>query len=143
MNNEKKLYALVIGACVLSIVLGVAFGYLIFGGATVNASIYAGSQVQGEPFTVPLISGKASEVMDIAQETAGFLPSDNEAHRYIVTVLDGYITVFYADHIGGGVKEKTTSPADVLPSTDIQRLQEGIRIYTEEALARILQDYGS
>jgi hypothetical protein len=136
MFMEKKMYVFIIGSCVLSILLGIGFGYLLFGGAYVNANIYTGSRTNE---AVPAVSGTVSEVAAAVAETGEVLTP----HRYVVTVVDGYITVFYADHAGGNVKEVTTSPAYILPPADIERLQEGIRIYTEEALARILQDYGS
>jgi hypothetical protein len=137
MNTEKKIYTIIIGSCVLSVLLGVGFGYLIFGGASVNATLYTGNTTQA---SVPAISsGTLSEIIASQPDNDDAPPS----HRYLVTVVDGYITVFYADHTGGGLKETTTSPAYILPSADLERLQEGIRVYTEEALARVLQDYGS
>ncbi|MCL2605079.1 MAG: hypothetical protein FWD90_11430 [Defluviitaleaceae bacterium] len=137
MNMGKKLYVLIIGSCFISVLLGIGFGYLLFGGASVNASIYPGTAVYS---TVPAVSGTINEILPAVQSG-----NDDELpnHRYVVTVVDGYITVFYADHNGGRIKEATTTPANALPAADIERLQEGIRIYTEEALARILQDYGS
>ncbi|MCL2188032.1 MAG: hypothetical protein FWC16_03155 [Defluviitaleaceae bacterium] len=140
MENERNQLFLVLGACMLSILLGVAFGYVMFGGATVRASIYAGTRAHG---TVPVVSGTVYEVVAAAEEAEEVLLISEETHRYVVTMLDGYIAVFYAEHEGGGLMELTTTPADVLPYTDRARLQEGIRIYCEESLARLLQDYGS
>jgi hypothetical protein len=142
MDKEKKLYVLVIGSCVLSILLGVGFGYLIFGGASVNASIYAGARTDA---AVPVVSGSVNQVVSAVASSVGEenFPVGEAMHHYVVTIIDGYIAVFYAEHNGGDIKEMTTVPANVLPAADIERLQEGIRIYNEEALARILQDYGS
>ncbi|MCL2500202.1 MAG: hypothetical protein FWE90_07680 [Defluviitaleaceae bacterium] len=136
MDMEKKIYAWVIGSCVLSVMLGIGFGYLLFGGASVNASIYTGSVTQD---AVPVASGTIHEITAAVSDDEETLP----VHRYVVTVVDGYVTVFYADHAGGDIKEATTTPVNVLPAADIERLQEGIRVYTEEALSRLLQDYGS
>jgi predicted neutral ceramidase superfamily lipid hydrolase len=139
--HEKRLYALIIGACVLSILLGVSFGYLIFSGTTVNANIYAHTKAGA---TVPVVSGSVNEVVSaVASATGEAVYPNTDSYRYIVTVVDGYVTVFYADHFGGTMKEMTNLPANALPVSDIERLTEGIRIYTEEALERILQDYGS
>ncbi|MCL2204782.1 MAG: hypothetical protein FWB88_12680 [Defluviitaleaceae bacterium] len=133
---EKKFFAVIIGSCILSVVLGVGFGYLLFGGATVNARIYTDTPVQA---AVPAVSGKINEVVSYLAESEALLP----AHRYVVTVVDGYIAVFYAEGAGGGLLEITTTPYHSLPTADREKLQRGIPVYTEEALGRILQDYGS
>ena len=142
MEKERNQLFLILGACLLSIMLGVGFGYVIFGGATVRASIYAGPRTP-DMGAVPVISGKAYEIVAEVENAAQELEEAGATHRYVVTVVDGYIAVFYADHAGGKMKELTTTPAAGLPYTDRARLLEGIYIYSEEALARILQDYGS
>jgi hypothetical protein len=131
MNGERKLYILIITACVLSVLSGLAFGYLLFGGASVNANIHTRADE-----VVPT-SGTVNEVVTIDGFAEDVLP------RYVVTAVNGYVAVFYADHAGGGIMETTTIPLNVLPEYDILRLTQGIYIYTDEALARILQDYGS
>jgi hypothetical protein len=59
---------------------------------------------------------------------------------YQLGIQDGYITVYYG---GGPVKEVTARPTDALPFDEKLRLSEGIPVYNETELARLLQDYGS
>jgi hypothetical protein len=59
---------------------------------------------------------------------------------YKLGVQDGYITVYYG---GGPVKEVTALPTDALPFDEKLRLNEGIPVYDETELAKLLQDYGS
>jgi len=63
---------------------------------------------------------------------------------YIVGVKDGYVAVFYQTPINGtNLKEITDTPVSTLPASDRQRLEDGIEITGDAALARIMQDYGS
>ena len=66
-------------------------------------------------------------------------------HRYIVTSQNGYIVVLYANPTGKAeqIKTLTSTPIVSLPPEEQERLAQGINIYTEEALIRILEDYGS
>jgi len=140
--SEKKFYALIIGACVASVLLGLAFGYLFFSrsmtytidAAEMPATVYHAAVGVPDPARAETLPAASAAVV-VADEA----PS----HRYVVKIVDGYIAVFYADHAGGGLKELTTVPANPLPEADLTELAAGIYIYTEEALARILQDYGS
>ncbi len=59
---------------------------------------------------------------------------------YRLGMQDGFITVYYG---GGTVKEVTAIPADALPFDEKLRLNEGIPVFDEAELARLLQDYGS
>ena len=67
------------------------------------------------------------------------------SHRYVVTSHNGYIVVHYAAHEGKSdpVKTVTNISTNALAPEELERLAQGIHIYTEEALFRILEDYGS
>lgn len=62
--------------------------------------------------------------------------------RYMVGTSNGFVAVFYGTS-GEALKEITTTPTTALPPEEQQRLLEGIRVYTNEELVRVLQDYGS
>jgi len=67
-------------------------------------------------------------------------------HRYVVTLQDGYIVVYHVnqDSKANGQYHTTTGiSVSSLPPEEHERLAKGINIYTEEALFRILEDYGS
>ena len=62
--------------------------------------------------------------------------------RYLVGTSNGFLAVFYGTS-GDSIKEVTTTPTTALPPEEQLRLLEGIRVYTNEELVRVLQDYGS
>ena len=78
-------------------------------------------------------------------DTDSSQPQDNNGtpYKYVVTAIDGYIVVFHAEIYGGGIKERTNTAVGALPQEDIERLTMGIKVCSDEALVRILQDYGS
>jgi len=61
--------------------------------------------------------------------------------RYVLGTDHGFVAVFYA--IDDTLKERTRMPESALSMEERKRLAQGIYIYTEEALVRALQDYGS
>ena len=69
---------------------------------------------------------------------------DQAVQRYIIGVMDGYVSVFYQqpDH-GTTLKEVTDTLVSALHEDEQQRLIEGVTVVGEEELIRILQDYGS
>ena len=73
------------------------------------------------------------------------LPSEApEEARYVVGMANGFVAVFYAVPKGGEtLKELTATPTIALPLEEQRRLLEGIMVYTDEQLVKILQDYGS
>jgi len=85
----------------------------------------------------------------VAALQAGLPPPQPQAESvpsyiYIVTSLDGYIVVQYAgDKAGEGIHLTTNKAVNALPPEEQERLAAGIAVYTEEALFRLLEDYGS
>jgi hypothetical protein len=64
--------------------------------------------------------------------------------RFILTTQDGFLAVFHADTKGPvRLMEQTSIPVAPLPQAERDRLTLGILVYTEEALHRLLEDYGS
>jgi hypothetical protein len=157
-KHEKKMYALIIGACVMSVVLGVVVGYLLFGGAmlpsnTPSTAQYRAASLYPNDTALGILTSSRDDTAD-AIPTEAAQSEDNPpltdvfaetipAHHYVLRIAGGYIAVYYAEEAGGGLKELTTVPASALPEADMEGLAEGIRVYSEEGLARILQDYGS
>lgn len=66
------------------------------------------------------------------------------AQSYIVGVQDGFVAVFYTEAMDGAkIKEVTDTPISALPKEDQKKLLEGISISGDDALIRLLEDYGS
>ena len=64
--------------------------------------------------------------------------------KYIISVLDGYVAVFYDEALDGNrLKEVTEMPINTLPQEDIDRLLIGIKATGEDELIRLLEDYSS
>ena len=140
MKKYQKLWTT--PACTCSLLVGLGLGLLLFGGHAPLAD-------EPPPAVDPLLAAMYNRMAfpEYAPETVPVMgiPHAPElyTHRYVVTAIDGYVAVLYAEHIGGGVKEITSSLVSNLPWADVLHLNQGIRIYTEEALHRLLQDYGS
>ncbi|MCL2364039.1 MAG: hypothetical protein FWC71_05190 [Defluviitaleaceae bacterium] len=136
---ERNWHIFALAACLVSITFGIVFGYFISIRQLVVAH-EAAPDIEYEA-AVDAIYINTPTIMD-----ANHTPVYEEAaptHRYVVTVVDGFVAVFYAAHSGGALKEVTTSTVNTLPVYDLALLEAGIFIYDDEALARILQDYGS
>ena len=129
---KTKFFALMSVVCTVLAVAGIALGYFVFGplGVSVRANAANGDIFEEQPVQIPAY---------VNHDT----PAPIEpAHGYILTSHNGVVVVH---HFGDktGIKETTRIPVNALPPEDQARLAEGIRIYTEEALVRILEDYGS
>jgi len=132
------------GICTISALIGIGLGYMAFG------SIRASAMVDNEIFTNDYVA----EYLDVGVELEDIVysesvqaePVEEYAHRYLVTASDGYIVIYNLmmdEKSGGQVREVTTTTIDSLAPEEQALLLGGIRIYTEEALVRILEDYGS
>lgn len=64
--------------------------------------------------------------------------------RYVVGQKDGYVAVYYEETQNGvSLHEVTDTPISSLPKEDQDRLREGITVYGNDNLCKILGDYGS
>ncbi|MCL2200111.1 MAG: BofC C-terminal domain-containing protein [Defluviitaleaceae bacterium] len=129
--ENRKFYTALIGACTFSSVLGLMLGYFIFGPIGVSARTGEQPVVEEIPYihyAEPYV--KAEEQPE---------PSEEESYKFVVTSKDGVIVVYQGDRL----KETTQTYVNALPIEEQERLAQGIPIYTEEALVRILEDYGS
>ena len=63
--------------------------------------------------------------------------------KYLISIKDGYVAVFYTDNGVSKLKETTNKPIIALSQDDVNSLKKGINVYGEENLARILEDYES
>ena len=154
--EKHGIYAL-IGICAVSALLGIGLGYFIFGpvsfSAQTNAQEYEALQKyvpQAEPDFLlaysDLTLGYAPDTVDSFDLAEVPHPAEHpeQIYQFMVTSLDGYIVVYRSNQNGQGEIIETTSTAvNALPLVEQQRLAQGIRVYTEEALIRILEDYGS
>lgn len=119
---RKIQYAFALGVCTASIVVGGTLGYFVFGPMGVSADAEEICYAPLEEYYVPCLTYEPAKP------------------AYILTVSDGYIVVLGPDE---ELWETTPTPVNALPPEEQQRLEEGIRLYSEEALIRILEDYGS
>ena len=87
-----------------------------------------------------------SECEDIIESIYSTYTQYNEEirPRYMLTAEQGFVTVFCLENSSSPrLKERTNTPEAALTPDELARLNSGIYIYTEEELARALQDYGS
>jgi len=64
--------------------------------------------------------------------------------RYVVGQKDGYVAVYYEEEQEGiSLKELTGIPVDGLTEDEKLRLNQGIKVMGNEALARTLENYSS
>jgi len=68
-------------------------------------------------------------------------PDPTPPYEFVVTAQDGYIVVHRAN--SKAVYIKTNTAISAFPDEEQERLQMGIAVCTEDALHRLLEDYGS
>ena len=139
MEKLKFLTALSV-TCILTAAIGIMLGFFVLGPIGVSATTAKPAVLStGKPEYVSLYTPPATAAEYTQPEAQEHdFPADN----FIVSSKDGYIVVYYAGEIPE-IKEITFTPINALPVEEQERLAEGIYIYTEEALVRILEDYGS
>ena len=136
-NQIIKKHAVLAGLCTLSGVLGIGLGYFLFGPMGLAAGdaphYHAAAGLHYSPLA------KAGHEHELTKRAAPpYEPS------YLVTLGNGYIVVYSINEKAGDTLIDTMpTQVHTLPPEEQARLARGIRIYTEEALIRILEDYGS
>ena len=121
-------------ACMASVLIGFGMGYIFF---TPGEQIFAYTEPQYQ-YNEPYLA-----IYPQPYEPQTQPAPDKPSYLYVVTTLDGYIVVYHAREYGGEIKELTNTSICGLAPEEQERLATGIPIYSDEALARILQDYGS
>ena len=138
-------------ACLASVFMGFVLGYAFSGLSEPvlayddTSSVYQ-AQAGTPPFVVihPEPNGPYPPLPNHAYEYDGLPPDSQPAsHLYVVTIVGGYIAVYYAEENGGGLKEVTNTAVGNLAPEEKEQLMAGVKIYSDEALVMILQDYGS
>jgi len=133
-------------ACMASVLMGFVLGYVFFGvGEPVLAYgdtpvIY---QAYAPSFTSDYPPDSESPYSPANVYDMPIIEAQEASHLYVVTVLGGYIAIYYAEDYGGRLKEVTSTTVGTLSPEELERLAAGIKIYSDEALALILQDYSS
>jgi hypothetical protein len=141
--GKRKYFAIIAATCTLSAAAGVMLGYFIFG----PIGITARAETAGESFYEAAACEEVFEYENcnsqlFAHNEIAFEQFDGEPeHSFVVTTRDGFIVVYCAR--ANELREVTFTPVNALPPEERERLAQGIRIYSEEALIRILEDYGS
>jgi len=154
---KKHEHIIIICTILAAVLLGAGASYLTFG------RLHASDTARYESYESYLpqdlaVANLAPGLQDILQAKADIvytpgskseLPQqDLQAqlpdHKYVVTARDGFIVVLYAGHNKSGtVHTITNTPITALPQEEQERLANGINVYSEEALFRILEDFGS
>jgi len=129
---RKSILLIFSGVCALCVLIGIGVGYLLW---QPSAAAYAAA-----PDELVLDSIEQDIVNPTDTQSSLYFNSSQEA-LYVVGIFNGYIAVYYAS--GGNIKEVTSTPVSALVEEEQQRLANGIPIYNDEQLVRILQDYGS
>lgn len=146
----------IIAVCIMvaAIVLGAGASYFTFSRASGSAEYDLGYMPYNlfaadfapdffmgkmEMAYAPSIKSQKAQQHLVAQHRA-----DEILHKYVLTSQDGFIVVLYAGHNKSGhIHSITNTPVSSLPEDEQERLAAGINIYTEDALFRILEDFGS
>ena len=133
----NKYILIVAGAAFLSTFLGAALGILLHHSICVRErySVSAAS----EDFSLPL-NEKALPV--ILNQAAPYLSQaeNNERHKFVLGISGGFVAVYCE---GSGLVEITDTPVNALSQEEVYRLTNGIYVYTDEQLTKLLQDYCS
>ena len=142
--SEKIPTIICLLACTASVFMGFAIGYILFTSGE-NTLVYADT---GPPFQAESTYQTTSpeihdEILPDAIYHRQVPHEETPSYLYVVSVLDGYVVVYHAPGFGGGIKELTNTPISTLGLEELDQLTAGIKIYSDEALARILQDFGS
>ena len=145
--SEKIPTIVCASACMASVLVGFMMGYIFFG-ASANNPVYADTTAvyqSGTPYlTVSYYDSFEPSAQPPSSPYVQPDPAvDTPSHLFVVTMLNGYLVVYHADEYGGGLKERTNTFVGALAPEELERLTVGIRIYSDEELVRILQDYGS
>ena len=119
-----------IATAVISAIAGLIIGYAVGNTQEVAAS-------PPEPYVYQLSHAAVTSPAAIAPSPE----EDSALPIYVLGASDGFVAVFYYDR--PGIKEVTRTPTSSLTEKEFNRLSEGVNIYTEEQLVRILQDYDS
>jgi len=130
-------------ACTASVLMGFAVGYVFFGPGEYLAYADSADTYQPHQAEAPNMAGIYIEAPIPPSPQQPEPDLEEEAYLYLVTTMDGYIVIYHASENGGGMKEMTSTTVGSLAPEELERLTKGIKIYSDEALARLLQDYGS
>jgi len=139
--SEKIPAMICLLACTASILMGFGVGYILFApGESTVVYAEAGPLYQAEILTP---NTEASETLPDAVYYRHIPHEESPSYLYVVSIMDGYVVVYHAPGFGGEIKEVTNTPIGALDSEELDQLIAGIKIYSDEALARVLQDFGS
>ena len=142
--ERAKYLATFIGTCVIAAAAGLSFGYFVIGPLGVSA-LGSDNHVQADEPLAAYVSYDSSIATSAyynadAPDTSVAEPLQGDTHNFIVTTHDGMLVIYNAAE---STTEFTNIATNALPEADRERLASGISVYSEEALMRILEDYGS
>jgi len=150
--GKYRTYVMLAAAVIFSVV-GILFGYFVFG--PVLTSVADGTSYTAQaryPYIHENTTIAGIEEIDVHYQPADDIYSMHGQNLvyppviYVVTVQDDFIIVRHVEAVGkvcGPMYMTTNTPVSALPIEEQQRLADGIFIYDEDSLFRILEDFGS
>jgi len=140
---HKSDHIIIIAVITFFSLLGFGAGYIVFG--PLSASSAAATESGYLQYDMSIAGVEFSPRLEETAPEPEPEPLVLPAHRYVVTSQNGYIAVHLANADGGAGEQISTLNMSVtsLPAEEQERLARGINVYTEDALIRILEDYGS
>jgi len=138
---KKRDYFAVGAILICSVFFGALFGHFLYGPA--YTSVAQGNEYERSPPPQHVHASFTQEMPPAYTEEETPPIADSPGHKYVVTVVDGYIVVLDATQDSKTVQIATGISVASLPPEELERLSQGIYVYDEDALFRVLEDYGS
>ena len=139
---EKIPTVVCMAACAASVLMGFVLGYVFLDSGGYSIAHANTAPVYHEPYRA-VIYTEAPTPETVPVYTPPQQYEEQDSHLFVVTAIDGYLVIYHAERYGGGIKDITGLTVDALPPEELEQLAQGIRVYSDEALVRLLQDYGS
>jgi len=123
------------------------YDYIYSDGVTVSETAGAPAFVVGENENELKSSIDGWEIASFSADEIVLQKTFDEksGQNYVVGIYNGYIAVYYEAEDGGKplLKEITDMRVDALSANETAKLEQGIPVTGNDALFKLLQDYGS
>jgi len=145
---RKQDILLHITTCVLSVCLGLGLGYAFFSPHDAEEIKNTADQTANEFEAAAYAVFSPDVVPRIIEQNPGLevFTELAEENIFLVSSRDGLIVVYYAPKDGESashLRTITNISTAALPQEEQERLAEGIAVYSEDELLRLLEDYSS
>jgi len=148
--RKRAFYRTIVGVCAMAFVLAcaavipwLAESFSAGKAAAPSGEALAGIVMDGVPETKAATQKDETPLPTASAPAVREMVMTPEPLRFVIGVRDGYIAVYSDTGTDVLLKEMTNIPVHALPDEEQERLHGGIVVEGVEALARILEDYGS